>query len=468
MATAAVTNKPPSRGWDASHDDRVAAVVAEEVKKYVSPLQGLLESLAQPASKVGLSPTEFLAKMTHGGKAPAVIGSDGTVFIQRGDNGPLGVVNGKSFGGFLTSMVEYTLRGGNAVQAQNRLDREYGVQRISEGKDGAIVKTALAESSGITGGYTVPPMFATQLQMMAIEESIVAPRASHLPMTSLTLTVPSLDLTTVQGAGNTPFLGGVKPAWTSEAATRAETEPTFRSTELKANELSFYTVASNTLLADNAISLDTLLTQLFKNAIAWYTDYAYLQGNGVGKPLGVLNAPAAISVTKAGGASTFIYNDAAAMFSKLYIGLARLKSLTWIAHQSVIPQILQLNDGALISGQTSARLVFQPLSEGAKAGIPESAGMWSFGEIFGVPLLISEKLPALGTKGCVMLVDWSKYLLGDRMDLMIDVSPHVNFLQNQMVWRVIWRGDGQPWLQNPITLADGTYQVTPFVLFGSG
>jgi len=72
-------------------------------------------------------------------------------------------------------------------------------------------------------------------------------------------------------------------------------------------------------------------------------------------------------------------------------------------------------------------------------------------------------MPAQGTNSTVGLFDFSKYLLGDRQDLTIDVSPHVNFLKNQMVWRTIWRGDGQPWLNSSITLADGTKTVSPFI-----
>src|SRR5690348_1091731 len=118
---------------------------------------------------------------------------------------------------------------------------------------------ALAESSGITGGYTVPPMFAQQLQMLAIEESVVMGMATSMPLTSRTLLVPSLDQTTVNSAGVSNLLSGVQMQWLAEAATRPETEPQFRQTELTAWELSGYAVASNTLLADNAVGLDAVL-----------------------------------------------------------------------------------------------------------------------------------------------------------------------------------------------------------------
>ena len=48
----------------------------------------------------------------------------------------------------------------------------------------------------------------------------------------------------------------------------------------------------------------------------------------------------------------------------------------------------------------------------------------------------------------------------------IAASEHVNFLQNQMTWRVVRRVDGRPWMDNPVTLQDGTSQVSPFITLG--
>ncbi len=81
----------------------------------------------------------------------------------------------------------------------------------------------------------------------------------------------------------------------------------------------------------------------------------------------------------------------------------------------------------------------------------------------GLPVYFTEKLPTLGTKGDVMLVDWSKYVIGQRMDMQIDVSPHFLFRNNQLAWRVIARCDGKPWLNSYITDAEG-WTVSPFVV----
>src|SRR5262249_34693450 len=148
------------------------------------------------------------------------------------------------------------------------------------------------------------------------ENTFIRPRAFVQPMASATLQFPFLDITTVQSAGVSPFFGGVQMYWTEEAQTRQETEPQFKMMELKAHELSGYSVSSNVLLQDAAFGLEKFLMTLFGQAIAWFEEYAFLQGNGVGKPVGVLNAGATISINRQ-SAGLVQFADVAAMYSKL-------------------------------------------------------------------------------------------------------------------------------------------------------
>lgn len=424
-----------SKATGASAPD-FAGMIASEMKKQLSPLDGLLKTLNGPASAAGMTPQQLLGELTRGQEATSFMGYAGQGVKQIKTE--WGKTSG--IGPMCRALAKRCYPGLNLVgeaEAQKTLT-DLGMELKAT--------TPLAENSGVTGGYTVPPQFVQQLLTLSVEEQVVAPRASKQPMTSMTLQVPSLDYTTVQGAGNTPFLGGVIPEWVAEAQTRPQTEPQFRQTELKAWELSLYTVASNNLLQDNAVGLDSLLTQLFSKAIGWYTDYAYIRGDGVGKPLGMLNAPATIVVNRAAG-NRFGFSDYTTMMAKLL--MQSWDSAVWLMHQSVLPQVTQMVDQA-------GRVIFIPFNSGATQKSPGTLG--------GRPIYYTEKASALGTKGDVMLFDCSLYLLGVRLDIEIAVSPHVRFLQNQMVWRVVWRGDGQPWLQNPITLADGSYTVSPFVV----
>ncbi len=335
---------------------------------------------------------------------------------------------------------------GDWALAVARNDRAYLEKHYGSHFNEWRTKAALGESSGVTGGYTVPPEFYQQLMTIMAEQTFIRPRAFVQPMGSATLQIPYLDITTVQSAGVSPFFGGVQMYWTAEAQTRTETEPQFKQLELKAWELSGYSVSSNVLLQDSVIGLEKFLMTLFAQAIAWFEEYAFLQGNGVGKPLGMLNAPAAISVNRQ-GANQVQFADVAGMWAKL-LPVSWSKAI-WTFSPSVVPQLLQLKDGA-------NRAIFISIDQGIT-----KTPTWS---LLGRPAFPTEKVPALGTKGDLMLLDPSFYVVGDRMSVEVAASEHVNFLRNQMTWRVVERIDGQPWLDKPITLQDSVTQVSPFVV----
>jgi HK97 family phage major capsid protein len=254
-------------------------------------------------------------------------------------------------------------------------------------------KAALAESSGVTGGYTVPPEFYQQLLTIMAEDTFVRPRAMVLPMSSATLLVPYLDVTTVQSAGVSPFFGGVKMSWTAEAQTRKETEPQFKQMELKAWELSGYTVSSNVLLQDSVIGLEKFLLTLFAKAIAWYEEYAFLQGSGVGQPQGIVGCSAAIAtgghsgLTQRDTANQILYDDVAVMWSKLLP--VSWKNAIWAGSPTTIPQLLQFKDG-------NNRVIFISIDQGAV-----KAPIWN---LLGRPFYVTPYSRAARTPSATNLV----------------------------------------------------------------
>lgn len=325
---------------------------------------------------------------------------------------------------------------------------------------GQVLKAALAEGSGQTGGYVIPPQFMNELLTIAAEDGFIEQRCKVIPMNTRTVEWPMLDITTAQAVGTSPYFGGILATWQPEAATISETEPAFRQTTWTAWDLVLYTVSSNQLLADNGIGLDALLTQLFGAAITWYKEYAYLQGKGAGStmPLGILNSPALISQTRA-NASHFGITDAAAMLSKLQI--RSWDDSAWVMHQSVIPELIQMNDiGTSLPGSAGQHLLWvTPYGDQTKGPLAMKLPQ-AF--LNGLPIFFTEKLPKLGTTGCVLLADFSRYVVGMRLDIQIDVSPHYLFRNNQLAWRVIARVDGRPWLNSAITDAAG-WSVSPFI-----
>jgi HK97 family phage major capsid protein len=96
----------------------------------------------------------------------------------------------KSFGDFCLAV---------ARKDSGYLEKHYGSTLIPY-----QAKAALAEASGITGGYTVPPDFYKQRLAIVEEKAIFRSRAFVQPMASATLQFPYLDITTVQAAGTSP------------------------------------------------------------------------------------------------------------------------------------------------------------------------------------------------------------------------------------------------------------------------
>jgi HK97 family phage major capsid protein len=334
-----------------------------------------------------------------------------------------------------------TSKGKGAYEAADYLDKTY-----KQGDINARQKAALGESSGLTGGYTVPPQFAEKIQSIMAEDTFIRQRAFVQPMSSASLQIPYLDITTAQSAGVSAFFGGMQATWTAEAQTRTEYEPQFKQLELRPWELSAYSVSSNVLLQDAIGGFERFLMVLFAKVIGWTEEYTFLVGNGAGKPLGMLDATGPVIAITRNTAGQIRYADVATMLSKLLP--SSLQRAIWVAHPYALVDLIQLRDAA-------NRVVWVNAMGGAQEKIP--------GYLFGRPVYVSEKVPAYGTRGDLSLLDPGLYVIGDRMALEVAASEHVNFLKNQMTWRIVERVDGRPWIEKAITLADGSNTVSPFV-----
>jgi len=203
-------------------------------------------------------------------------------------------------------------------------------------------------------------------------------------------------------------------------------------------------------VADSAIGLEQLLLTLFGRAIAWHEDHAFLRGDGVGKPLGILNSGALVSVSRS-ASNAFALSDASAMLARLLPGWSTATTV-WAMHPTVAGKLFQMT----ASGAGSSNIYL------------DNARTKPAMVLFGIPVVVTEKLPALNIAGDVVLADLRHYLIGDRRQVEIAYSEHVAFTSNQGAWRFVARVDGQPWLRAPITLADASSTLSPFITLAQG
>lgn len=308
------------------------------------------------------------------------------------------------------------------------------------------VQKDLLEGAGADGGFLVPEEFRAELLMLALEAAVVRSRARVIPMASSSVRFPAIR----DASHATNVFGGVSGTWVGEGGdtSSATNQPTFMQILLTARKLTGYTVASNELLADSAISLEALINSLFADALAYFEDDAFINGTGAGQPLGILNADALIAVAKETGqaATTIVYENIVKMYSRMLpqsIGRA-----VWIAHPDTFPELAKM---ALSVGTGGSAVWISNVAGGPPA------------TIFGRPLILTEKAQTLGTAGDIYFVDLGFYLIGDRQSLTVASSMHQNFNTDEMVWRFVQRVDGRPWITTALTPRNGSNTLSPFV-----
>jgi len=328
----------------------------------------------------------------------------------------------KSFGEFLTTMAPGT---------------------ISRSGFDARLKV-LGEGQGDQGGFLVPEQFTAQLLALALEDSVVRPRAFRLPMTSLNLALPTI----VDSTHATTVYGGVRGYWTPESGSYTASEPSFGRVQLTAKKLTAYTSAANELLADSAISLEALLMRLFPQALAYFEDDSFVNGVGGGQPVGILNADALVTVAKETGqaATTIVAENIDKMYSRM-LPSSRSRAV-WLAHPDTLPQIVSMSRSV---GTGGSAVMMNSMAGAAPASL------------YGRPLILTEKCQTLGTAGDLFFVDFGYYVIGDRQSISMAASPHVRFQNDETVWRFTQRVDGRPWLESALTPRNGSNTLSPFV-----
>lgn len=308
---------------------------------------------------------------------------------------------------------------------------------------GMVPAAGMVGSEGASGGYLVPEMFAAQMLDKAVEQTIIVSRADVRAMQFPTLKVAGLD----DSSHSSHLFGGLTGSWISEAETIGPTDAKTRKIELVAKKLACLTKSSNEL-AEDAPGFERLLGDALVAGLSWYLDLACLVGTGAGQPLGILNDPALIQVAKetapAQASGTIVYENLAKMLARLHP--ACLGNSIWIANPTTIPQLLGLTVRVQNAGGTDY------VGGSHLPVLSQTGGQFA---MLTRPVFFTEKLPALGSVGDILLVDPSQYILGLRRQVSIEKSQHVYFSSDEAAYRAILRADGQGKWSKPMTPKNG-------------
>lgn len=283
------------------------------------------------------------------------------------------------------------------------------------------------------GGFLIPEIMRSDLLQLALEDTVVRSRATVIPMSTLKVSIPTVDETSHVSS----LFGGVVFSWTEEGAALAESQASFGKVALDAKKLTGFFKVPNELLAD-APAFSGWFDTRIPAGLAWAEDVAFMTATGAGEPEGFINCPASVQVAAEAGqpTQTIVVENITKMYARMLP--SSLKNAVWIAAIDTFPQLATM---ALSVGTGGAPVW---LTNGGVADAPPMT-------IYGRPVIFTEKCPALGTTGDLSFVDLGYYLIGDRQLMQVSASEHFAFQNDQTVYRIIERADGRPWLQSPLT-----------------
>lgn len=290
--------------------------------------------------------------------------------------------------------------------------------------------------TGASGGIAIPDEINPALRAVSANEAIFRPRATVIPAgdsPDADLVLPCLN----QGVGSNIY-GGAVVDWIAEGEEKPETSFALKETRWSPKEVAAHVVVTDKLLRNWRAS-STLIENLLRGALLQAEDVAFLTGNGLGRPLGILSSSALKKVNRA-GADAVAYEDLSNMEAELHEDGEAI----WVVSPRVIPQLRQMEDSA-------GHLIWQ---EDARSGSPST--------LLGRSVVRNYRSPALGTLGDVVLLVPSYYVIKDGVGTTIAASEHVLFKHNKTIVKAFKTVDGGPWLDGPLKQEDGnTY--SPFV-----
>lgn len=313
-------------------------------------------------------------------------------------------------------------------------------QRVDERlQSKASATTVAVESEGADGGYMVPAQYAEQLYQLLVDSDSVLGTLNPIPMTRGN----SMSFKTTEA---NPWGGsGVIAYWRDELDAITQTRPRFKEVNLKLREVAALVPVTEELL-DDAVALDAFIRTEGVRAINYKVDDAIISGDGVNKPLGILNAPCLVTVAKESSQSAagVAVANIVKMFARMPAG--SISRSRWLMNQNVLPQLLQLS--------VSNMPVFLP-----PTGLKDAP----YGTLLGRPIQMCQSCKTMGTKGDIIFYDPDAYLtIVKRRSVDVATSMHLWFDQMLQAFRFVFRIDGRPWLSAPITPANGD-DLSPFV-----
>jgi HK97 family phage major capsid protein len=316
------------------------------------------------------------------------------------------------------------------------------VRNASFGKlDPRLAQNAITtygnEAIGPDGGFAVPPDFrANIMESWGSDENLInlfSPIVTNSNMMTLVT-----DETTPHATS------GITGAWTDEAGTITATKPVLKQINIPLRKVAALCHVSDELLEDSP-AIGSFVAKKMGAKLSSLVSDAIVNGDGVGKPQGIANSPALVTVTRT-TAHKVKAEDVTNMVARLRPG-AFGKSF-WLAHSSVLPQLWQMLLGTM------------PIYA---ANYKESP----FGTLLGRPIHVSEyciDLTAATAHGDLYLVNPDGYVVAVKSSgVQTAATIAFGFDAGLNSFRATMRVGGQGLLSAAVARKSGSDTLSDFV-----
>ena len=314
-----------------------------------------------------------------------------------------------------------------SVQAETELPHKkaFGAYLRTGDDDGlrglTLEGKALSTAVAADGGYLVDPQTSDTIRSMLVSTSSLRSIAN----------VVQIDATSYDVLIDRSEVGS---AWATEVAATSETAtPQVERISIKLQELSAMPKASQRLLDDSAFDVEGWLAGKIATRFIRAEAAAFVNGDGVDKPKGILNPPKVANASWTWGNLGYVSTGAAADF----------------ATTNAVDCIINLIYALGAEYRANATFVMNSKTAGAVRKMKDADGrfMWSDGlaaeapaRLMGYPVLISEDMPDIAANAyAIAFGDFNAgYTIAERPDLRIlrdpfSAKPNVLFYANKRV-----------------------------------
>lgn len=314
---------------------------------------------------------------------------------------------------------DYTRRADPADPASTGEYRHAFWLYVRRDKTGMDIPEARALSVGTAtaGGYLVPREFERRI-IDKLNEVNVMRRLGTVIRTS-----GDRDIPVVSSHGSA--------SWTGEAAAYTESDDSFTQVTLQAFKAATLIKVSEELLNDSAFDLENYIQNEFVRRISNLAESAYVNGDGTGKPTGVVQGASQGVVGAAGQTTSVTADDLIDLFHSLRPPYRQ--NAVWLMHDSTVKAISKLKD-------RNGQYLWQP---GLQAGVPD--------RIKGRPVEVSEYMPEMAANAkSILFGDFSYYWIADRQGISFQRLNELYAGNGQVGFRGFLRTDGKLTLSEAI------------------